>query len=74
MAKKAKKSSNIAETEAVQSRTALAQKLELERMEVKREMEKLMAEYAKATGIKKYAKRKYKVGKAPNDYKAPSVK
>ncbi len=63
-----KKNSKLAETEAVKSRIGIAQQLEAERLEVKREIEKLMVEYAKATGIKKYAKRKYKVGKAPNDW------
>ena len=64
-----KKNAKLAETEAVQSRAGLAQQLEIERLEVKREIEKLMVQYAKVTGIKKYAKRKYKLGQAPNDYK-----
>lgn len=68
MAKK-NKSANLAETEAVQGRVGMAKKLEKERFEVVREMEKLMAEYAKLTGNSAYAKRKYKLGKAPNDFK-----
>lgn len=64
-----KKSAKLAETDANQSRMSQAQKLEMERLEVKRDMEKLMVQYAKLTGLKKLAKRKDKVGKAPNDYK-----
>ena len=38
--------------------------------EIKKEMEKLMKKYAKATGLRKLGKRQHKVGKAPNDFKA----
>ncbi len=69
MAKK-NKAGKLVETEAVQGRVATAKQLEKERFEVIRDMEKIMAEYAKLTGIKAYAKRKYKLGKAPNDFKA----
>ena len=69
MAKK-NKSASLAETEVVQGRLGAAKQLEKERFEVIRDMEKVMAEYAKLTGIKAYGKRKYKLGKAPNDYNA----
>ena len=69
MAKK-NKSAALAQTEAVQGRLGVAKQLEKERYEVIRDMEKIMAEYAKLTGDKSYVKRKYKLGKAPNDYKA----
>ena len=69
MAKKTK-TSNLAETEVVKGRAGMINKLEIERLELKRQMELVMAQYAKATGLKKLAKRKDKVGKAPNDYKA----
>lgn len=69
MAKK-NKSASLAETEVIQGRVGTAKKLEKERFEVIRDMEKLMAEYAKLTGDKSYAKRKYKLGKGPNDYNA----
>ena len=69
MAKKTK-SSSLAETEVVKGRAGMVAQLENERLELKREMEKVMASYAKLTGLNKLAKRKYKVGKAPNDYKA----
>ena len=65
-----KKSTNIAATEAVKTRAEMAAELEKERLEIKKEMEKLMKKYAKATGLRKLGQRKYKVGKAPNDYNA----
>ena len=69
MAKKVK-SVELEKTEAIQTRKAMAEKLEKERLELKKEMEKLMKQYAKATGLRKLGKRQKKVGKAPNDFKA----
>jgi hypothetical protein len=68
MAKK-NKSARLADTEVIQGRLGAAKQLEKERFEVICEIEKIMAEYAKLTGEKSYAKRKYKLGKAPNDFK-----
>jgi chemotaxis regulatin CheY-phosphate phosphatase CheZ len=65
-----KQSTNVAQLEAVKTRAGMAEQLEKERLELKNEMEKLMKEYAKATGLKKLGKRQHKVGKAPNDFKA----
>ena len=65
-----KKSTDVAQTEAVKTRAGMAEKLENERLELKKEMEKLMKKYAKATGDSKLGKRQHKVGKAPNDFKA----
>ena len=65
-----KKSADLAQTEAIKTRAGMAEKLEKERLEVVKEMEKLMKKYAKATGAKKLGKRQQKVGKAPNDFKA----
>ena len=65
-----KKSASLAQTEAIQTRAGMAAKLEKERLELHKEMESLMKKYAKATGLKKLAKRKHKLGKAPNDFKA----
>ena len=65
-----KKSTDVAQTEAVKTRAGMAEKLEKERLELKAEMEKLMKQYAKATGLKQLGKRQHKVGKAPNDFKA----
>ncbi len=69
MAKK-RQSANVAQTEAIKTRAGMAEKLEKERLELKKEMEALMKKYAKATGNRKLAKCKHKVGKAPNDFKA----
>ena len=66
----AKRSTNVAQLEAVKTRAGMAEKLEKERLELKVEMEKLMKKYAKATGNSKLGKRAQKVGKAPNDFKA----
>ena len=72
MAKK-NKAADLGKTEVVKGRFAMAQKLEEERLELKKEIEALMKEYAKATGISKYAKRKAKVGKAANDWQPPAA-
>ena len=69
MAKKVK-SQSLANTEAIQTRKGMAEKLEKERLELKKEMEQLMKKYAKATGLRKLGKRQHKVGKAPNDFRA----
>ena len=66
----AKRSTNVAQLEAVKTRAGMAEKLEKERLELKAEMEKVMKQYAKLTGLKHLAKRQHKVGKAPNDFKA----
>ncbi len=73
MAKKNQKFGKLAETEVVKGRLGMAQKLEEERLELKKEIEALMKEYAKATGISKYGKRKAKVGKAANDWQPPAT-
>ena len=65
-----KKSADLANTEAIKTRAGMAEKLEKERLELTKEMEKLMKKYARATGARKLGKRQHKVGKAPNDYKA----
>ena len=66
----AKRSTNVAQLEAVKTRAGMAEKLEKERLELKAEMEKVMKQYAKATGLKNLGKRQHKVGKAHNDFKA----
>ena len=74
MAKKNKvQPGKLAETEVVKGRLGMAQKLEKERLELTKEIEALMKEYAKATGIGKYSKRKSPVGKAANDWQAPAT-
>ena len=64
-----RKSASLEQTESVKTRAEMAAKLEKERLALKKEMEKLMKKYAKATGLRKLARRKAKVGKAPNDFK-----
>ena len=64
-----KNAATLAQTEAIKTRAGMAESLELERLELTKEMEKLMKKYAKATGNGKLAKRSNKVGKAANDYK-----
>ena len=66
----AKRSTNVAQLEAVKTRAGMAEKREKERLQLKAEMEKVMKQYAKLTGLKQLAKRQHKVGKAPNDFKA----
>ena len=65
-----RKSAALENTEAAKTRAEMAAKLEKERLQLKKEMEKLMKKYAKATGNSKLGKRAQKVGKAPNDFKA----
>lgn len=65
-----KKSADLAQTEAIKTRAGMAEKLENERLEITKKMEKLMKKYARATGIRKLGRRVKKVGKAPNDFKA----
>jgi ATP-dependent Lon protease len=65
-----KKSTNLAQTEAIKTRAGMAAELEKERLELTKEIEKLMKQYAKATGLRKLGKRQKKVGKAANDFKA----
>ena len=65
-----RKSASLEQTESVKTRAEMAAKLEKERLELKKEIEKLMKKYATATGIRKFGKRAKKVGKAPNDYQA----
>ena len=60
----------LAQTNTMKTRYEDARELELKKLAVKREMEYIMAEYAKATGNYDFKKRKNKVGKAPNDYQA----
>ena len=65
-----KNAANLAHTEAIKTRAGMAESLELERLELTNEMEKLMKKYAKATGLRKLGKRSKKVGKAANDFRA----
>ncbi len=66
---KIKKSAKLSKTSAIQARAAEAEELERKKLGIKREMEKIMAEYAKITGFSKLKARKYRVGDAPNDWR-----
>ncbi len=44
------------------------ERLELERLHTNREIEQLLKSYAKESGDRKLRKRRYKIGKGPNDY------
>ncbi len=50
-------------------RYVVADDLENEKLEIKKEIEKLMRQYAKISGYKVLGRRANKVGKAPNDWK-----
>lgn len=62
-------SPSLMDTQTSQDRALVANELELEKLQIKREIEKLMKEYAKVSGNRELARRAYKVGKAPNDWK-----
>ena len=67
--KKSVNVSNLSDTSAIKVRLRRAEALEKQKLEKKAEIEKIMKEYAKLTGNKELARRKYKVGDAPNDWK-----
>ena len=66
---KIKKSAKLSKTTAIQARAAEAEELEKKKLGLKKEMEKIMAEYARITGFHKLRARKYKAGDAPNDWR-----
>ena len=57
------------DTRTTHDRASVANKIELEKLALKKEIEKLMREYAKISGRKELAQRKFDVGKAPNDWR-----
>lgn len=63
------KSARLTDSFAVNERSARIDEIEQERMELKEEMEQIMKEYAKITGHKALARRRYKLGAAPNDWR-----
>ena len=72
---KRKKGDSITKTLSIQGRSEDAREIELERLEITRELEQLMKKYAKITGQKDLAKRKHKgvrgsvkVGEGANDF------
>jgi hypothetical protein len=65
---KRKHDARLSETEFVRDRSYEAEDLELQRLDIVCEIEKLMAEYANESGISKLKERKHKIGNAPNDW------
>ena len=66
---KIRKSAKLSKTSAIKDRAIEAEELEKKKLGIKREMEKIMAEYARITGFSKLKARKHRVGEAPNDWK-----
>ena len=66
---KKKNPAKLSNTYAVEGRTSEADQLEKERFEITKQIEKYLKQYAEAVGDKSLVQRKYKLGKAPNDYK-----
>ena len=62
-------STSLMDTQTTQDRAQVANELELEKLQIKREIEQLMREYAKISGNRELARRAHKVGRAPNDWK-----
>ena len=58
----------LSESSAIKGRSSEARELELKRLEIVEELEKVMKKYAKAVGDDSLTKRKYPVGKGPQDY------
>ena len=65
-----KKNGNLADTGVIMNRQTRADALEKEKHEIRIALEKCMRRYAKISGMDGVAERRYKVGKAPNDYKS----
>lgn len=63
------KSESLMDTRETRDRASVANKLEMEKLALKKEIEKLMREYAKASGHKELGARQHEVGKAPNDWR-----
>jgi len=62
------KDTRLSESRAVRGRYTQSEILEMRRLDIKEELEKLMNEYAKLTG-KSELKRKQPIGSAPNDWR-----
>ena len=63
-----KRSAKLADTAIARREGFAAAALESQRLELTRELEKLMVKYSKLTGNKDLRVRKFKVGQAPNDW------
>ena len=65
---KKKNVSNLSETSVIKARSSEARDLEKDRLEVVKELEKLVKRYSKIVGDSSLTKRKYRVGKGPQDF------
>ena len=65
---KKKNVSNLSETSAIKSRSSEAADLERDRLAIVKDLEKLMKSYSKIVGDDSLTKRKYSVGKGPQDF------
>ena len=60
--------SSLASSNMVSARREEAAKLERQRLEINKKLEKLMKRYALVTGDAKVARRRHTIGLAPNDW------
>ena len=60
--------SSLASSNMVNARREEAAKLERQRLEINKKLEKLMKRYALVTGDTKVARRRHTIGLAPNDW------
>ena len=66
--KKNQNEAQLDNTQAVKGRSSEAEELERKRLEIIKDIEDLMEEYARITDDNRFTKRKFKMGKAPNDF------
>ena len=60
---------SVENSSVMQARYTDAHRLELQKLAVKKEIESIVAAYARESGNKKLKKRKHRIGHAPNDWK-----
>ncbi len=63
------KDSNLSSSNMINARRDEVEKLEKQRLEVNRKLERLMKKYAQATGDRSASYRRYTMGYSPNDWK-----
>lgn len=69
MSKIIKDAAKLSKTAPMRDRAKEAEDCEQRKLQIKKEMEKIMVEYAAITGITSLAMRKHPVGMAPNDWR-----
>ena len=65
---KKNRTARLQDSAQIKGRTTKADELNCKRMQVKAELEDLMKEYARLTGVKFVKDRQHKIGTAPNDW------